>query len=39
MKEDEAEVVRQAVQDKYPDCVVDLFNGGQAVYYFVISLE
>ncbi|MBO5889611.1 MAG: DAK2 domain-containing protein [Clostridia bacterium] len=37
--EDEAEVIRQAVQDKYPDCDVELFNGGQAVYYFVISLE
>lgn len=39
MGEDEAEVVRQAVQDKYPECDVELFNGGQAVYYFVISLE
>jgi dihydroxyacetone kinase-like predicted kinase len=37
--EDEAEVVRQAVQDKYPDCDVELFSGGQAVYYFVLSLE
>ena len=39
MKEEEAEKVRSAVQEKYPDCDVELFNGGQAVYYFIISLE
>ena len=39
MKEEEAESVRNAVQEKYPDCDVELFNGGQAVYYFIISLE
>ncbi len=39
ISEDEARVICDAVQDKYPDCAVELFNGGQAVYYFVISLE
>ena len=37
--EDYAEAVRTIVQEKYPECDVELFNGGQAVYYFIISLE
>ncbi|MBR5438903.1 MAG: DAK2 domain-containing protein [Clostridia bacterium] len=37
--ESDAEKVCNAVQEKYPDCSVELFNGGQAVYYFIVSLE
>ncbi|MBO5926081.1 MAG: DAK2 domain-containing protein [Clostridia bacterium] len=37
--EEDAESVREAIQNKYPECDVELFDGGQAVYYFVISLE
>ena len=37
--EDDAELVRNLVQEKYPDCDVELHNGGQAVYYFIVSLE
>ena len=37
--ESDAEKVCSAVQEKYPDCSVELFNGGQAVYYFIVSLE
>ncbi len=37
--ESDAEKVCAAVQEKYPDCSVELFNGGQAVYYFIVSLE
>ena len=39
ISEDDAEAIRQEIQEKYTDCDVELFNGGQAVYYFVISLE
>ena len=35
----DAEKVCNAVQEKYPDCSVELFSGGQAVYYFIVSLE
>ena len=39
ISEEDAEAVRAKVEEKYPDCDVELFNGGQAVYYFIISLE
>ncbi len=39
VKEDEAEAVREAVQEKYPDCDVELHYGGQPIYYYYISLE
>lgn len=39
ISEEDAEIVRQEVQEKFPDLDVELFYGGQAVYYFVISLE
>ncbi len=39
ISEEDAEAVRAQVEEKYPDCDVELFNGGQAVYYFIISLE
>ncbi len=39
ISEEEALKVRDAVQEKYPECDVELFNGGQAVYYFIVSLE
>ncbi|MBO5851367.1 MAG: DAK2 domain-containing protein [Clostridia bacterium] len=37
--ESDAQQVCDAIQEKYPDCAVELFNGGQAVYYFIVSLE
>ena len=39
ISEDDAEAVRNLVQEKYPECDVELYNGGQAVYYFIVSLE
>jgi dihydroxyacetone kinase-like predicted kinase len=39
ISEEEALKVKDAVQQKYTDCDVELFNGGQAVYYFIVSLE
>ena len=39
IKKEEAEAVRKAVQEKYPDCDVELHYGGQPIYYYYIALE
>ena len=39
VKEDEAEQLCAAIAEKYPDCDVDFHNGGQSVYYYILSLE
>lgn len=35
----EAEQLQMDVSEIYPDCDVELYNGGQAVYYYILSLE
>ncbi len=39
VKEEEAEALSETISEKYPDCDVDFHNGGQAVYYYIISME
>ena len=39
VKEEEAEALSAAIAENYPDCDVDFHNGGQAVYYYIISME
>ena len=39
VKEEEAETLCAAIAEKYPDCDVDFHNGGQSVYYYIMSLE
>ena len=39
VKESEAEQICAAIAEKYPDCDVDFHNGGQSVYYYILSLE
>ena len=39
VKEKDAESVRQIIQDKYPNCSVELYYGGQPIYYYYIALE
>lgn len=39
VKEQEAEQLRVDVAETYPDCDVELFYGGQSVYYYILSLE
>ena len=39
VKEDEAEALCASIAEKYPDCDVDFHNGGQSVYYYILSLE
>lgn len=37
-KED-AEQMAEKIEEKYPDCDVQLEYGGQPVYYFLMSVE
>lgn len=37
--ESDAEVLAQQVAETYSDCDVELYYGGQSVYYYIISLE
>ena len=39
VKEEEAEALCETISEKYPDCDVDFHNGGQSVYYYIMSLE
>ena len=39
VKEEEAEALCATISEKYPDCDVDFHNGGQSVYYYIMSLE
>ena len=39
VKEEEAEALCEVIAEKYPDCDVDFLNGGQSVYYYIMSLE
>ncbi len=37
--EEDAEKIREAVAEKYPNCDVELQFGGQPIYYYVVSAE
>ena len=37
--EEEAEVILEALEEKYPDVDVEVNDGGQPIYYYVISVE
>ena len=37
--EEEAEVIMEALEEKYPDVDVEVNEGGQPIYYYVISVE
>ena len=37
IKEEEAEVLRELIEEKYGDCDVELNFGGQPIYYYLIS--
>ncbi len=38
-KEEDAEVLRGKIAEAFPNCEVELQNGGQPVYYYLISAE
>ena len=39
VKEEDAEALVSEIQKDYPDLEIELQNGGQAVYYYLVSLE
>lgn len=39
ISQEDAEQICERVREKFPELDVELFFGGQAVYYFVVSLE
>ena len=39
VKEEEAAALCETIAEKNPACDVDFHNGGQAVYYYILSLE
>lgn len=39
VSQESAEALQKKVADLYPDCDVELYYGGQSVYYYIISIE
>lgn len=39
VKPEDAEAFRARIAEKYPDCDVELQNGGQPIYYYIMSVE
>ncbi|NMW84291.1 DAK2 domain-containing protein [Peptoniphilus sp. AGMB00490] len=39
VKEEDAEKVREAIEEKYPDVDIDVIKGDQPIYYYILSLE
>lgn len=37
--EDEAARLYDSVQEKYPQCEVEVYQGGQPLYYYIVSVE
>ncbi len=37
--ESDAEEIAAFIEEKYPDCEVEVQNGGQPLYYYIISVE
>ena len=37
--EENAEELAASVEEKYPDCEVELSRGGQPIYYYIVSVE
>ena len=39
IKEEEANVLRDKIEEQYGDCDIELNFGGQPIYYYIISAE
>lgn len=39
VSEEDAQTLADAVEEKYPDCDIELQNGGQPIYYYIVSVE
>ena len=39
VSEEDATALSQKISEKYPDCDVELYYGGQDIYYYIVSME
>lgn len=39
IKQEDAEKLADVLKEKYPECEVQSYNGGQPLYYYIISVE
>lgn len=39
VKQEEAEALQAKISEKYPECDVEIYYGGQDIYYYIVSLE
>jgi DAK2 domain fusion protein YloV len=39
MSEEEAQALGEDLEEEYPDCEVEVYPGGQPIYYYVVSVE
>lgn len=39
VKEQDAENIKAILEKEYPDYEIDVYNGGQPIYYYIISVE
>lgn len=39
VKQEDAEALRDILSQKYPECEITVIDGGQPVYYYIISME
>mgnify|MGYP003378249045 FL=1 len=39
VSEDDAQALGEALEEEYPDCEIEVYPGGQPIYYYVVSVE
>lgn len=39
VSKNEANILEEYVSTKYPDCELEIYNGGQPLYYYIVSAE
>ena len=37
--QEQAEALQSKISEKYPECDVEIYYGGQDIYYYIVSLE
>lgn len=39
IEEEDAEKLKEQIEEKFPDCDIELQYGGQPIYYYIVSAE